>query len=852
MLMLISATFFPHAFGWIYPDGTEDDRFETFGPRADRLLIKLYYDYNSEFLALTDGGLDLTSSPLDTGWGDVFDGPPYDEYINIEYCADRRRMFVITINTNNDQFLGDPPDPEYENPVYPNPCSEPGFRHALAHLVNRSYAVEEWGGFAAPAYTLVPPSMPNYTHPDIVPGGSLGNCCHLIDLAEATTILDTYDGDDTNTAPDFPIASETGLRIWDRDGDGKRDDGEDISLVFYADISDMRMDGFALDFAENLLKVKIPVAPCRSNYVFGPIGSAEGVNGCYVSYVSKTDKVLGDKDFHLFTGYLDLGPTPEHLAMFIAENYQHPDECLNFGALNCPQYDLRVDDLMFATTIQEAKIAAYEAQKIFADPACGGIGCIPIAYYIDYKAVRKNYSGGNDGDPVDPDDGENKYRGSNWRGIVNMPSRGPDNWWSLLNMYPESHLVGDGPMMINWGYTGDCGRLNPLNPYTSLDCEVFSLVYDSLLKQNPYTGEWIPWLCENFRVGAWKDPNTLEFKTKVTFTIRNDVYWHDGTPFTIADVAYTLCELPKLLSWFPKWSGNSRWIRSFYIIDPLNIEILFEVSSVWAPFWIGSNIILPKHVWKPIVDYYLETLDLEVILGFAPDPHLIGSGPWRFVDYVPDVRVYLEANKPGKIVHGITSPGYWQLQPIHANITTGNFKVKIDPGYPNNVTLVNFTLNLHNLWLNQSSNGILLVNEYIYLDNNLILEEDNISLESDNATEEHFQLSLAKCKHEIKAAVHVVGPPWLDALHSNPWICKWINVTIPIWITIKQDIGGAMYQGKVPAPDCKVDGKDIAYASSSYNTVPGMKKWSPVADITGDYKVDGKDIANIAKFYGKW
>jgi hypothetical protein len=99
--ILMSMVFSTQVRGWVYPGGTEDERFEKFGPRADRLLIKMYSDYNNEFDDLDVGNIDLTSSLLDTGWMDYFNSPPRNEYINIAYSGGGRKMFVITINTNN-------------------------------------------------------------------------------------------------------------------------------------------------------------------------------------------------------------------------------------------------------------------------------------------------------------------------------------------------------------------------------------------------------------------------------------------------------------------------------------------------------------------------------------------------------------------------------------------------------------------------------------------------------------------------------------------------------------------------------------------------------------------------------
>jgi len=849
MLILAMASTPTHA--WLYPNDTEDKRFEMFGPRADILRIKLYYSKGIDmFTDFEMGEFDLLNSHPDHEWVLKWTESPYKEKIKVVPQGPTPLIFGITINTNNNRHLGEPPDPNYDNPVYPNPCSVPSFRHALAHLMDREFMISTiWRGHAGFAYTLVPPSMPDYIHPDIIPAGTLSDLCHLYNVTEANRILDTCDEAPTDGHPDFPINPGTGMRFWDRDGNGQEDKREKIELMFLVDTSDWRItamgDNYGLELQNN---AHIYVNFWHEGFLFGPITWVETPNpheDCFPLmdvYFSKSAN-LALKNFSICTTCWNLGSILEHLAMFHSSNYWHPGECPNYGAFNCPQYDHWVEEFNVASTIANAQHAAYEAQRVFADPSLDGIGCIPAACYWGYKAVQRRYTGGNAGNPA-----ENKYVGSNWRGIVNSPAQGTDNWWSFLNMYPENHLVGDGAMTIRWGYTDYCQRLNPLLPGTSLDCEVLNLVYDSLLKQNPYTGEWVPWLCESFEVGTWKDPNCGLYFSKVKFTLRNDVYWHDGTPFTTADVAYTLCEIYDDLPWLPCWSGNLANIRDYRIIDPLNIEILFDWHYIWAPYWIGSNIILPKHIWKPIVD----SGDMQRLLSFSPDPKLIGTGPWRFSQYVTDTLVELIANKPGTVVNGITSPRYWQLHPVHISIEPQNSRFKFDPGYPNMTMQVGFSVKTHNLWLNQSSNSFLTASRYVYVDGTLIQEAHSLNLPSCTPLAESFTVSLAKCKHEIKVAVRIDGPAMLDASHANPWISTWINVTAPIWITVKQDVGGALYRNKVVAPDFTVNGKDVALASSAFNTVPGMEKWNSVTDVTGDYKVDGKDAANIAKYFGKW
>jgi hypothetical protein len=114
----------------------------------------------------------------------------------------------------------------------------------------------------------------------------------------------------------------------------------------------------------------------------------------------------------------------------------------------------------------------------------------------------------------------------------------------------------------------------------------------------------------------------------------------------------------------------------------------------------------------------------------------------------------------------------------------------------------------------------------------------------------------------VKAAFKVTGPSTLPDGEANPWLGKWVNVTLPIWVTIKEDIAGTdlftvlgisapnYMKTEAPAPDLKVDGKDISKPAHAFGTVPGDSRWNTLADVNHDYKVDGKDIARVAQQFG--
>jgi peptide/nickel transport system substrate-binding protein len=82
------------------------------------------------------------------------------------------------------------------------------------------------------------------------------------------------------------------------------------------------------------------------------------------------------------------------------------------------------------------------------------------------------------------------------------------------------------------GLVGSLSRINPVfASMNSVDSDISSLIYEGLTRTNDY-GEPQPLLASRWVVSA----DGLEY----VFTLRGDVLWQDGTPFSAADVAYTM------------------------------------------------------------------------------------------------------------------------------------------------------------------------------------------------------------------------------------------------------------------------------------------------------------------------
>lgn len=840
-LILSFLSVFPVS-AWTYPDLTEDDRYEEFGPRADQILIKLYATEDAEWDALEGGVIDITDWPATTTrinkWTEYF-----PNILQVAYGAEYG-FYVININNNPNQYLGNPPDPDYENPVYPNPCSVPSMRHALAHCMDREYVASViWAGRGIPMYTDLAPVQAG-VHPEIRPGGALEDLTHPFDVDEAARLLDENG---------FYIGTD-GWRYWNVTN-------QKVVLKFYIR-SDHALRKALGDWYTSILEsepVKIDVEPIYKD-----------------SYGVWLD-VMVNKNFHLATAGWSIGVDPDTGDLYYSAYYWHPGFCYNYGFVNNTEFDFWHEKVLSSNTFPELIQAVYKEQEVFCSPDCvGAIHVVSNGPCI--RGMSKTYVGN--------EPGEENYYGQKWTGIVNIIGYGPDSYFGFMNMHPECSPKGDCQhMTIRYAFkVRELKKLNPVYAEWLWDWNTLGLIYEGPIYRNPYfLLEWKPLMIKNYTVFTWKDPADGQEKSGVRITLRSDIEWHDGVPLTIADIYYTWIEMPRKLiaNGFPPpwWYPTVVHFKSFYIIDPCNVEILLDVKSVLALSYI-STAVLPKHIWDPIIDRNINGTnpEWEDIIGFAPDPNLIGSGAWRLKEYNAGASILLLANKPGLTVQTnlpgstpVTSgAGYYRYTPIDVDVhiispPEYEYRQVFPPG-----TAVTFKISVKNMFLNpipDTANaplyGDLTVQKYVTLvypdgTEEVIVDGEVIPLEPGETIEELLTREFTKCNHQIKVAIKIIGPETVPCAKDdsivdkpNPWLGMWKNYTFNFWVTIPEDITGKFFVNpQLPAPDCKVDLKDVFAAAVAFGSYPGHSKWNSICDINGDYKVDLKDYFGIAKKFG--
>lgn len=153
--------------------------------------------------------------------------------------------------------------------------------------------------------------------------------------------------------------------------------------------------------------------------------------------------------------------------------------------------------------------------------------------------------------------------------------------------------------------------------------EASSKVFDTLLFERD--GNYEPRLAERWTVA----PDGKSF----TFHLNRTVRWHDGKPFTAADVAFSLQEIWK------KFGGNVAFSRIARVETPDPHTVIFHADEPVAPQLLLSTVgsyqgaVLPKHVYEG-TDYRSNRANR------AP----IGTGPFRFKEWLPGQYLVFERN----------------------------------------------------------------------------------------------------------------------------------------------------------------------------------------------------------------
>ncbi len=173
-----------------------------------------------------------------------------------------------------------------------------------------------------------------------------------------------------------------------------------------------------------------------------------------------------------------------------------------------------------------------------------------------------------------------------------------------------------------------------LNPHLSngfKDSEASRITLEPLASFDA-TGTLRPFLAAE--IPSLENGGVASDGTSVTWTLRSDVLWSDGTPFTAEDVAFTYALLsnPEVGS---TTAGTYETIEAVEALDPTTVKITFkEPNPAWSLVFTGtSGMILPAHAFKDFNGGNVRSAPANL--------QPIGTGPYQVTTFKSgDVVVY--------------------------------------------------------------------------------------------------------------------------------------------------------------------------------------------------------------------
>ena len=172
------------------------------------------------------------------------------------------------------------------------------------------------------------------------------------------------------------------------------------------------------------------------------------------------------------------------------------------------------------------------------------------------------------------------------------------------------------------GSIGEASNLIPLLSTDSTSHEIAGLIYNGLVKYDKdlnIVGD----LAESWEVS----PNGLI----ITFHLRRNIRWHDGHPFTSADVLYThqITVDPRTPT---AYAGDFLRVKKVEALDDYTFKVIY--GRPFAPSLSSWSVgILPRHL-----------LEGKEITQSALCRKPVGTGPYKFREWVGGQKIVLVSN----------------------------------------------------------------------------------------------------------------------------------------------------------------------------------------------------------------
>lgn len=174
---------------------------------------------------------------------------------------------------------------------------------------------------------------------------------------------------------------------------------------------------------------------------------------------------------------------------------------------------------------------------------------------------------------------------------------------------------------LNFAISAEPNKLDPMSIAMMSTFTITYAIYDNLVEENE-NGEFVPSLAENVEIS--------DDETEYTFTLRQDVKFHDGSQMTADDVVFSVNRTIE-----KGWAFDmTAFIENVEKVDDYTVKLTLN-----TPFggMLGS---LASPYFSIMSKNYLETNGDDIV-----DREPMGTGAYKFVEWKSGDHITLEANE---------------------------------------------------------------------------------------------------------------------------------------------------------------------------------------------------------------
>lgn len=188
-------------------------------------------------------------------------------------------------------------------------------------------------------------------------------------------------------------------------------------------------------------------------------------------------------------------------------------------------------------------------------------------------------------------------------------------------------IAASTPAVLRIGWAGSPDTVNPGTAVLSEAYTIFALVYDTIYEYQ---------LDGTYKLDVAESADVSDDGLTWTFKIRDGIKFHDGQPMTAKDVAFSV-NLYKNNGDYIYLNAYTTNFDTVKATDDNTVVIKLLNAVPNMDYLLSYLYIVPEHIWKDHAEAPAST-EFENV-------EMIGTGPFKMVEYKQNEFVHLAANK---------------------------------------------------------------------------------------------------------------------------------------------------------------------------------------------------------------